>query len=106
MGKIPIVAKDGGGSARDQRQTVECYPLARPLPASYMSEYSVLGFVVEKLEEALRVLAESGISVFDETGDLELAINHPGELHEILLLFKKNGIGCEVNDVVSGIYQG
>jgi hypothetical protein len=106
MGKIPILAKDGGKSAEDPGQPRGCYPLARPLPNFYMADYSVMGLLVDKLEEALRVLGENGFSVLAETGDLEVAIDHPGELQDLVRLLKENGIGCEINDVVSGIYQG
>jgi len=106
MGKMPILAKDGGKFAESGRQLVGCYPLARPLPIFYMSDYSVLGLMVDKLEEAVRVLGENGFSVLDETGDLEVSINHPGQLRDIVRLFTENGIGCEVKDVINGIYQG
>jgi hypothetical protein len=106
MGKMPILSKDRGKSPKDPGQPMACYPLNRPLPIFYMSDYSVLGLVVDKLEEAVRVLGENGFLVLDETGDLEVSINHPGQLRDIVRLFKEHGIGCEVRDVVNGIYQG
>jgi hypothetical protein len=106
MGKIPILSKDGGKLARDPKQPMACYPLNRPLPLFYMVDYSVLGLLVDELEETVRVLGENNFSVSDETGDLEVTISHPGQLREIIRLLAENGIDCQINDVISGIYQG
>ena len=106
MGKIPILAKDGGKSAKNPEQPMACYPLNRPLPLFYMAEYSVLGLLVDKLEETVRVLGENQFPVGDETGDLEVTISHPGQLRDIICLLKEHSIDCQINDVISGIYQG
>ena len=106
MGKIPILSKDRGKSPKDPEQPMACYPLNRPLPTFYMADYSVLGLLVDKLEETVRVLREHHFPVGDETGDLEVTISHPGQLREIIRLLEEKGIDCQVNDVVSGIYQG
>jgi hypothetical protein len=106
MWKIPLLGKEKGKSGANREQAKGCYPLARPLPIFYMSDYSVLGLLVDQLEEAVRVLGENRFSVFEEAGDLELAMNHPNQLPEIVRLLGNNGIGSEIADVVSGIYQG
>jgi|WetSurMetagenome_2_1015567.scaffolds.fasta_scaffold08524_5 hypothetical protein len=106
MGKMPILSKDRGKSEKDPEQPMVCYPLNRPLPTFYMADYSVLGLLVDKLEETVRVLRENQYPVGDETGDLEVTISHPGQLREIIRLLEENGIDCQVNDVISGIYQG
>ena len=106
MWKIPLLAKEKGKSGVSRGQDKGCYPLARPLPIFYMAEYSVLGLLVDQLEEAVRVLGENQFSVLDEDGDLEVAMNHPGQLKEIIHLLRDKGIDSEIADVVSGIYQG
>jgi hypothetical protein len=106
MWKLPILAKEKGSSGKDRGQPEACYRLARPLPISYMAEYSVLGLLVDKLEKAVRVLGENRFPVIDEAGDLAVAVNQPGQLHEIVRLLKEHGIECEIADVVSGVYQG
>jgi len=106
MWKIPLLAKKKGKSGVNREQDKGCYPLARPLPIFYMSDYSVLGLLVDQLEEAVRVLGENQFSVLDEDGDLEVAMNHPGQLPEIVRLLGGKGISSEIADVVSGIYQG
>jgi hypothetical protein len=106
MGKIPIVAKDRGFSGKDLQQPRECYVIARPLPIFYMSDYSVLGLLVDKLEDAVGVLGRNHFSVTQEAGDIEVAVDTPGRLPEIVQMLKENGICCEIADVVDGIYQG
>ncbi len=106
MWKLPILAKEKTRSGKDRGQPEACCRLARPLPISYMAEYSVLGLLVDKLEEAVRVLGENRFPVLDAAGDLEVAMNHPGQLHEIVRLLKEHDLECEIADVVSGIYQG
>jgi hypothetical protein len=106
MGKMPILSQDGGKSAGDPKQPMACYPLNRPLPLFYMADYSVLGLLVDKLEDTVRVLRENKFSVGDETGDLEVTISHPGQLRDIIRLLEENGVECRINDVISGIYQG
>jgi len=106
MGKIPIVAKNKGPSGIDRHQPRECYVIARPLPTFYMSDYSVLGLLVDNLDEAVGVLGRNHFSLTEEAGDIEVAVETPGRLPEIVQVLKENGIGCEIADVVGGIYQG
>jgi hypothetical protein len=106
MGKMPILAKDRENSEKDPEQPLACYPLNRPLPAFYMADYSVLALLVDNLEETVRVLRGNEFPVGDEAGDLEVTISHPGQLREIIRLLDEKGIDCQINDVISGIYQG
>ena len=100
------MAKDRGSSGKDRQHPRECYVIARPLPIFYMSDYSVLGLLVDKLEEAVEVLGRNHISLTEDAGDLEVAVDTPGRLPEIVQMLKENGICCEIADVVGGIYQG
>ncbi len=106
MWKLPILAKEKSESGKDREQPKACYRLARPLPVFYMSDYSVLGLLVDKLEEAVRVLGENRFSVLEAAGDLEVAMNHPGQLQDIVRLLKEHDVECEIADLISGIYQG
>jgi hypothetical protein len=106
MGRIPLVAKDRGSSGKDPHQPRECYVIARPLPIFYMCDYSVLGLLVDKLEEAIRVLGRNHFSVTQEAGDIEVTVDTPDRLSEIVQVLKANGVRCEIADVVGGIYQG
>jgi hypothetical protein len=106
MWKIPILKKYRALTGERAQRSGACYALVRPLPVCYMAEYSVVGLLVDGVDEAIRVLAENKFSVHDETGDLEVIIDEPGVLPKIVRLLAENGIASELADVVSGIYQG
>ena len=106
MPRIPILNKGKGPSQKNGEQCRGNSSLARPLPDFYMSDYSVLGLRVDELDEAVRVLEKAGFSVINEVGDLEVVIDQAGQLEGIVHLLKKNGIECELADVVSCVYQG
>ncbi len=106
MPKIPIISKNIDESGRDLGQCRSGHGLARPLPVCYMSDYSVLGLLVDRYEDTLRVLDEARFSVSEEGGDREVAIDYPGRLEEIVGTLRTHGIHCEFADVVSGVYQG
>ena len=106
MPNIPIISRNVDGSGKDLGQCRGSHALTRPLPVFYMSDYSVLGLLVDKYEETLRVLGETRFSIIDKAGDREVAIDHCGDLEQILQVLRKNAIPCEFADVVSGIYQG
>jgi hypothetical protein len=104
--RIPIIPRNIDESGKALGQCRGSHALTRPLPIFYMSDYSVLGLLVDKLEETFRLIEEGGFSVTDEAGDLEVTIDHCEVLEQIVRLLRENGIQCEFADVVSGIYQG
>jgi hypothetical protein len=106
MPKIPILAKGSEKSGKDRTQCTTNAALARPLPAFYMADYSVLGFLVDRLEEAIRVLQGARYAVVNENGDFEVVVDHAGHIEVILQLLTANAVASEFADVVSGIYQG
>jgi hypothetical protein len=106
MGKIPLVAKDRGSSGKDPQQPRACYLIARPLPIFYMSDYSVLGLLVDNLEKAVGVLGKNHFFVTEQAGDVEVVVDTPDRLPKIVQVLNANGVHCEIADVVGGIYQG
>ena len=52
MPKIPIISRNIDESGRDLGQCRSGHGLARPLPVCYMSDYSVLGLLVDRYEGA------------------------------------------------------
>ncbi len=106
MPRIPIIPKNLDESGKDLGICRGSHALARPLPIFYMSDYSVLGLLVDKYEETLRVLEDGRFAVIEEAGDREVAIDRSGDLEQIVQSLRENGIHCEFADVVSGIYQG
>jgi hypothetical protein len=106
MGRIPIVAKDRSPLGKSPQQRQPCYLISRPLPIFYMSEFSVLGLLVDRLEEAIGVLDRNHFSVTQEAGDIEVAVDTPDHLQEMFQVLKANGVLFEIADMVNGIYQG
>lgn len=106
MPRIPILTKDRKTSGKNLAPGSESSALARPLPIFYMSDYSVLGLRVDRLDEAVRVIEKAGFSFVNDAGDLEVVIDHVSRLEEIVHLLKQNGIECDLADVVSCVYQG
>jgi len=106
MGTIPILVKNAASSDPDGKGPRSCYRLARPLPVFYMSDYSVLGLLVDKLEKAVEVLEKGPFGVTEEGGKVEVAIDDPAHVSQIVQILKDHGIQSEIADVVGGIYQG
>jgi hypothetical protein len=71
-----------------------------------MSDYSVLGLLVDKLEKAVEVLEKGPFGVTEESGKVEVAIDDPAHVSQIVQILKDHGVHCEIADVVGGIYQG
>ncbi len=78
----------------------------KPLPPSYMAEYSVLGFFVENPDEAVRVLKEGGFSMGKSSGTDEVLVGGHADLQRIAAVLRDKGMGMELADVVDGLYQG
>lgn len=78
----------------------------KPLPPSYMSEYSVLGFFAEDPAEAVRVLQEGGFSMEKQGEMQEVLVEGHADLQRIAEVLWKNGVRTELADVVDGLYQG
>jgi len=82
------------------------YSDCRLLPASYMSEYSVLGLVVDKLDQAIQTLSGNGLGVTREVFGAELDIDNSAHLTEIVEMLLGAGIYCSIGDVIDSVYQG
>jgi hypothetical protein len=106
MWRVPVLAKERNPFGADQAKPRRFQGLCRPLPTFYMSDYSVLGLLVDRPEEAVRVLGEHKYPLTENDCGAEVAINHPKRLQEIVRLLSTQGLGCEIADVVSEVYQG
>ncbi len=103
--KIPIV------EMMANCQPKACNPLKsysnyRPLPDSYMAEYSVLGLFVDKLGEAIQTLSGNGFDVTGEEFGAELYIGSSALIPEIIEMLLRAGIYCSTGDVIDTVYQG
>ena len=78
----------------------------RNLPANYMSDYSVMGLVVGRLDAALRVLKKKKFKIQEKTDGFEITIDSAGRMPEIADLLHQSGIDYTLADIVDQVYQG
>ena len=76
------------------------------LPAFYMADHSVLGLLIGRFEEALQILEKKKFGVVKKLDRFEINLDSAERMHEIMKLFRQNGIDCVVTDVVDQVYQG
>jgi hypothetical protein len=95
--KIPIV--EMMANCRSEAHAHLKYSDCRPLPASYMSEYSVLGLVVDELDQAIRTLSGNRLYVTGQVFGAELDIGDSARVPEIVEMLLGAGIYCSTGDV-------
>ena len=76
------------------------------MPANYMSDYSVMGLVVGRLDAALRVLKEKKFKIQKKADGFEITIDDAGRMSEIVSLLQQNSIDYAMTDIVDQVYQG
>jgi hypothetical protein len=97
MGALPILPKN-----QKQRACLE----NEKLPANYMSDYSVMGLVVDQLDAALGILKKNKFGVNKQANGFEITFNGDGRMPEIVSLLQQNGIEYAMTDMVDQVYQG
>lgn len=97
MPKIALIAN----SSRDR----SLYLQNSCLPTFYMQDFSVLGLVVERYEEACALLQNDGYTVLKVEGGSDIQLAHPDQISTIIASFRKNGIATELSDIADTIYQ-
>ncbi len=105
MQYVPIIEAERAGDGDDTEKKA-AYSSCRTLPASYMSEYSVLGLFVDDLQSALEVLRNVGITATEEEFGAEIAISGRNELPELVRSLSEAGIYATIGDVIDSVYQG
>lgn len=75
-------------------------------PLFYMNDFSRLGLVVSRLDEAVSALRSCGYTVVDDERGSMVAIDGQGQLSAIVQALTARAIGCETADLVSCVYQG
>lgn len=97
MGVLPILQKN-------QKQW-NCLGIEN-LPTNYMSDYSVLGLMVDRLDTVLQLLMDKKYEVQKKADGFEITIDGAGRMSEIVSLFQQNSIDYAVADLVDQVYQG
>lgn len=75
------------------------------LPLNYMGDFSVMGFIVKRHNDALALLETSGYSIEKKESGAEVRIDSPASILQIKDLLIKNDIYCKYADVADTFYQ-
>jgi hypothetical protein len=70
-----------------------------------MSDFSLMGFVVDRFPEACKILRSAGFQVTEQGGGADIEIDGSVQLPEIQSIFSSSDIGCEFSDIADTIYQ-
>lgn len=97
MARIPILP--------DNQQELEKYLGKQHLPRNYMEDFSILGFVAEKFEAALTLLAANGFEMQIHNIGAEIDITSSSEILTIRDLLLAHDINCSYRDIAETIYQ-
>jgi len=101
--KIPVIQMTAGlRKAHAHPRYTDCCQL----PASYMSEYSVLGLMVGELVRAIEILSGNGFQITREMFGAEVEILGPAQLPEMVGILVEAGVHGSIGDVIDSIYQG
>ncbi len=81
------------------------YLCSRQLPANYMGDFSLMGFVVDNYPDALKLLISSGYQVDELDGGADISIDTPESIPEIAAFLAANHIRSDLTDIADTIYQ-
>ena len=106
MWKVAIVSSACGASGTDADRECNSRFYERPLPVFYMSDYSVIGLKVDRMDDSLGIMGEHGFSVQDEGWGPEVILEDPSHLPKIMDALAARGVTSQIADLVDGLYQG
>ncbi len=86
-------------------QSRASYLSQEPLPANYMSDFTVMGLMVNQYAHALNLLGAHGYSFEKKQFGTDVEIAKPAHIKNLLKLFKDEGIASEYADIADTIYQ-
>ena len=97
MGKIAILPCDINSRGK--------YLGNRELPNNYMGDFTLMGFVVDRYQEALTLLTKFSYRLDEQEGGTDICIDSPLDLQEIKALLTANNIRCDFSDIADTLYQ-
>lgn len=97
MGKIAFLPCDINSRGK--------YLGSRELPNNYMGDFTLMGFVVDRYQEALTLLTSAGYQLEKHEGGIDIFIDTPRHLSEIKALLTRNNIRCDYSDIADTLYQ-
>lgn len=78
---------------------------SRKLPPNYMADFTLMGFVVDRYQDARTLLITAGYRLDEQEGGSDIRITSPGHLLEIKALLTDHDIKCDFSDVADTLYQ-
>ena len=97
MGKIALLPCDMNSRGK--------YLCNRKLPKNYMGDFTLMGFVVDRYQEALTLLTKSNYRLNEQKGGVDIYIDTPQDLQDIKALLTANNISCDFSDIADTLYQ-
>jgi hypothetical protein len=106
MGVIPILPRDRFHLERESGSYSCSYLPESSLPLSYMSDYSVVGLLVDDFPRAIEALEGAGIDLVRATLEQKTVTMGSRHFLRAVQLLRESGVRHDVTDVVYGLYQG
>ena len=75
------------------------------VPDKYMEDYSVLGIIVDRYQESLALLRNSGFTIDKGAAGTIIKLEDRSSLAKILGLLNDNLIRCDYKDIADSFYQ-
>lgn len=75
-------------------------------PLFYMNDFSRLGLLVNRLQDAVTILRSSGCKVFEDDRGILLEIDGKEQMAGVFDLFASRKVDYEMADLVGCVYQG
>ena len=97
MTKIALLPADTRSRGR--------YLESRELPTNYMEDFTLMGLVVDRYQQALDILRSSGYDLEELQEGADITITSFSRLPEIADLLNTKGIRCDLSDVADTLYQ-
>jgi hypothetical protein len=101
MGKIALLPKIEKPGDTSRHLLTE-----RSMPVEKMSEFSILGILVDRLPEAIRLLEKHRFELVKQHHCMHVVTSGLQQVRYLLRLLDNSGIDFGIADLADGIYQG
>ena len=84
----------------------QAYLEEKGLPAFYMEDHSIMGILVDRFDDAVRLLEEQGFLLTRRMDAVEVGTQSPAQIETIFDMLETNRIAFEMRDILERVYQG